>query len=73
MPSGYDPTGGNWFSLEPNKRGTRLRGDHAQRQHAPFQLEAWRGGHSCTRNGTSLLLFYAAVILPNQVALLNYP
>jgi hypothetical protein len=30
MPSGDDPMGGHRFSLEPNKRGLRLRGDHAQ-------------------------------------------
>jgi len=29
MPSGYDPTGVQRLSLA-NKRGTRLRGDHAQ-------------------------------------------
>jgi hypothetical protein len=28
---GLDLMGGDRFSLEPNKRGTRLRGDHAQK------------------------------------------
>src|ERR1700688_3875351 len=30
MPAGHDPIGGYRFSLEHNKRGTRLREDHAR-------------------------------------------